>query len=320
MEKLKIAWIHNFSINIKNASGVFMYQLYDNLKNKKEIEIELINIGTILNPFIFALKYFKHRKAIKKFDIVHAQYGSGTGFFVSLLNHNKVLSLRGSDWYVSPYNSLKERLYYKLGNLLTKLSIKKFNQIIVMSERMKYEICKKYPKTKTIVIPDGLNLSKFYPIQNKSNEKYRILFSSVTRGNKVKRYELAEAAYDIFHKRYPNSELVFMTDIPHSDVNMFINSCNVVLLTSTHEGWPNIIKEALACNIPFVSTDVSDLKKIANETDSCFICEPNEDSLAEGLEKAFLNNKKDPMLREIAKKFEIGKISERLVDLYKKLS
>ena len=39
-----------------------------------------------------------------------------------------------------------------------------------------------------------------------------------------------------------------------------MNACDVALLTSIHEGSPQFIKEALACNRPIVSTDVGDVR------------------------------------------------------------
>ncbi|MEA5409980.1 glycosyltransferase [Haloarculaceae archaeon H-GB2-1] len=37
---------------------------------------------------------------------------------------------------------------------------------------------------------------------------------------------------------------------------VWMNAADVLLLTSKREGFPNTVKEALACNLPVVSTDV----------------------------------------------------------------
>jgi glycosyltransferase involved in cell wall biosynthesis len=42
-------------------------------------------------------------------------------------------------------------------------------------------------------------------------------------------------------------------------------------LTSFHEGSPNVIKEAMACNCPIVSTDVGDVKDVIGNTEGCYI-------------------------------------------------
>jgi glycosyltransferase involved in cell wall biosynthesis len=49
-----------------------------------------------------------------------------------------------------------------------------------------------------------------------------------------------------------------MSGVPHERVPWYMNAANAMLLTSTREGSPNTVKEALACNLPVVTTDVGD--------------------------------------------------------------
>lgn len=315
-EKIKIAWLHNFDIQRNPSSGVFMYQLFNSLQSiDTSNQIDLVNIGSINNPLSLIVKFFKYRKIFKDYNILHAQYGSGTGFFTSLFSNTKIISLRGSDWYYSPSRNIKEKFHIWLGCKLTRLSLRRFNRIIVMSERMKVDVNEQFSSLNIDVIPDGIDLNKFYPKPKEQNSVFKVLFSTVDKTNPVKRFDLAQKAFTIFNNKYPNSELVFMTGVPHDNVNNYLNSVDVILLTSTHEGWPNIIKEGLACNIPFVSTDVSDLKKIANNTKSCFICDENAESIAESLEMVLKNGGSED-LRLILGEFDIQFISRKLNDLY----
>ncbi|CAN0573944.1 unnamed protein product [Ectocarpus sp. 12 AP-2014] len=84
-----------------------------------------------------------------------------------------------------------------------------------------------------------------------------------------------------------------MSNIAHEQVCDFMKGMDVLLLTSTHEGWPNVVKEMLALNKPFVSTDVSDLVNIANQTKSCFVCNDDPIELSEALKKSLLAPKED---------------------------
>lgn len=314
----KVAWIHNFNRNPYISSGIWMFKLYDSIKHKEsEIKIDLIDIGNINNPFLLIKKIFKYKRIFKEYDILHAQYGSGTGFFTSLFPNQKLLSLRGSDWYYFKSPNLAERFHSWLSCFLSKRSLNKFKTIIVMSERMKTEINSEFVGLDVRVIPDGIDLNTFYPTEsNKNKLPFRVLFSSVDSNNRIKRYNLAEKAFNIFHEKYPESELVFMHGISHEKVNEFINKADVILLTSVHEGWPNIIKEGMACNVPFVSTDVSDLQNIVRQTNCCIVCKDDPESLAEGIESVYLSDN-EINIRHFTNQFEIQEVTAKLIEIYR---
>jgi len=46
------------------------------------------------------------------------------------------------------------------------------------------------------------------------------------------------------------------------DVPELMASCDVLLVTSVHEGFPNVVLEAMACGTPVATTDYSDVKRI----------------------------------------------------------
>ena len=112
-----------------------------------------------------------------------------------------------------------------------------------------------------------------------------------------------------------------MNNIAHNDVPSFISCSNVIILTSTHEGWPNIIKEGLALNVPFVSSNVSDLKTIAVVEESCTVVDEEKDEflfaskLADGILNAIKNENQD--LRKHTKEMQIDCAIDHIINIYK---
>lgn len=65
-----------------------------------------------------------------------------------------------------------------------------------------------------------------------------------------------------------------------------INSSDFLLLTSFREGSPQVIKEAMACNCPIVSTDVGDIKWVIGNTEGCYLTTFDPKVVAEKLKMA----------------------------------
>lgn len=313
----RVAWVHNFNREVNPSSGIFMYILHDKC-NVKEVDIQLYYVSPSFNPIKFVKQIIDIRRKLKGYDYIHAQYGSATGFLTLFAKGKKILTLRGSDLFKTKVIGLKAKLHITIGNFLTRLSVKFTDNIVVMSDHMKNMVSGINRRAEISVIPDGIDLTKFKEddlIGRK--EPFRVLFSSVAEYNPVKRYQLAKEAFDKFNKRVEESELVIMTGVTHDMVVEFINSVDVVLLTSTHEGWPNIIKECLACNIPFVSTNVSDLEYIANKTKKCFVTGDSSDEISDALLDVWKQKDNKEDLRKYVLDMDIDVIANRIIELYK---
>lgn len=312
MQGKRVLWLHNWE-NKVGKGGVWMFNQYEYF----ESNVDLYYLDNLRNPLKLIKHYIKLRKLAKKYDVLHAQYGSAVGFITSLLPGSKVITLRGSDWYSPIEKSFINKLRTRIGNSLTRKSLNRFDSIIVVSERMKSDVLKTYSKASNIyVLPTPIDLKKFYPIEIKRNStRKKIMFATVDINNKLKRYDLAKESFSMLEQQLPDIEFVVMNNIPHNKVNNFINGVDLILLTSTYEGWPNVIKETLACNVPFVATDVSDLKLFANQTKSCFVCSDSPKELAEKMKESLSFNKKEN-LRNLILPFNIDSFVYSLYKVY----
>lgn len=71
--------------------------------------------------------------------------------------------------------------------------------------------------------------------------------------------------------------------IDHDLIHFYINACDVVLLTSEFESSPMIVKEALCCKVPVVSTELGDVRDLFGDLRGCFICQPEPNQIASAL-------------------------------------
>ena len=77
-----------------------------------------------------------------------------------------------------------------------------------------------------------------------------------------------------------NMKLVVPYPVDPEKMPLYMNACDTLLLTSLHEGSPNVIKEALACNLPVVSVAVGDVPNLLEDIEGCFICNYSPEDIA----------------------------------------
>ena len=145
-----------------------------------------------------------------------------------------------------------------------------------------------------------------------------ILFNALNLKNPIKRFPLAKAAFEMANARRGDLEMRVAHDLPHAMLPLYAAACDVILCTSETEGWPNSVKEALACNVPFVSTDVSDLREIARQEPTCRVCAPDAAALAGGI-CAALETAGSSELRKYVAPMSLEATSNRLVGIYESL-
>jgi len=281
------------------------------IKNDVDLEYFVIKESGISG---YVKNILKLRSILKKKrrDIVHAHYSYSC--FVSGLADRKskiVASLMGSDL---ESNHIIERIIINVFALI------RWNGVIVKSERMLKKITN---KSKAYVIPNGVDLSEFHPMPAKKakqilnwNDKKHIIFVTSDINRKVKNYDLAKRAFDLIRKH--DVELNIVSNIESRLMVYYYNAADLLLLTSRHEGSPNVIKEAMACNLPIVSTDVGDVSHVISNTAGCYISSFEPEDIAEKIILALeFNNKTNG--RENIQHLEINKIARRIINVYREI-
>jgi glycosyltransferase involved in cell wall biosynthesis len=141
------------------------------------------------------------------------------------------------------------------------------------------------------ILLNGVDLSRFTPIDRAkarsmlgwSQEGRVALFVATQPTVPLKRHWLAVAAVGRARSSLADLRLETASGISPDRMPLLMSAADCLLHTSASEGSPNVVKEAMACNLPVVATDVGDVTQLLRDVRPSRVCEPDESVLAEAL-------------------------------------
>lgn len=239
-----------------------------------------------------------------KYDLIHANSGLTAPAAVLQPRLPTVVSLWGTD------------LMGRYGPI-TKMFSERCDSVIVMSEEMA-----DYFDGDCHVIPHGVDLDRFDTMPQApaletldwSPDAHHVLFP-YPRNREVKDFPRAERIVAETRRQVDSDvELHTVSGVPHEEMPIYMNAADVLLLTSKREGSPNSVKEALACNLPVVSTPVGDVpQRLAGVSPS--VVDDTDAALVEGVVDVLTRGRRSNG-REHADDVSIDWMADRLIDVY----
>lgn len=193
------------------------------------------------------------------------------------------------------HSKLKTRLIAKACAILSNFIP---NEVVYVARRsQKIHECLGYNMQLSTVIPNGYDLSVFYPdnearneIRNEFELGGELIFGMVARFDPFKDHDNLLKAFSLFKaKGFPFKLLLVGTNMTldnqelmslihkeglvnnvvclgqRNDIPKIMNALDIHVLSSNSEAFPNVLCEAMACGTPCVSTNVGDASLIIDK-------------------------------------------------------
>lgn len=273
----------------------------------------------------------------------------------------KVCTLHGMplDWVKINYSSLN-RFISPVYKHIEKDIINEVDKITTAGPYTKMRLMKRYPdlnlNDKIISIPSGTDIDKFKPM-NKEELKAELgindfneIIIFVGRIAEIKNIQLLLKSYSLiknrlkkpvliivgrgekdknikdFAKKLGLGDVIFTGDLSSDNVVKFMNCANVLALMSWFEASPTVVREAISCGIPVVTTNVGDVKNIiTNPYLGEIVNSYDEKDYAEALINVINLTKESPdKVRDECRKlacenFSFEHVASEFVSIYKEL-
>ena len=284
------------------------------------IDVEMLVLRNRYRKLIYpkAILQLRQRLASGSVDLVHAHYG-----FVGMVARTQwkvpvVVTYHGSD-ILGWINSRGER--ESLGALIAgagRMLARCIDAAIVQSD----EMAGRLHKSNVYIIPHEVDLKVFQPTEREQArrvlglelyKKYLLFAANPKVG--VKRFSLAKAVAERLTAQDPSAELLVVSKETQQRLALYMSACDVLIFPSYQEGSPNIVKQAMACNLPIVSTDVGDVRQVVGTTKDCYVCNPSVPEFTARINEILVHrNRTDG--REHIRHLESSSVAQKVIEVY----
>lgn len=239
------------------------------------------------------------------YDLVHANYGLIAPFALAQPTRPVVLTLWGTD-LMSDRRWLSE---------VSRFGARHADAVVLPSGAMAADL--PYDHS---VIPFGIDTEKFRPIPRaEARERVgwdpdgRYVLFPYKPGRPEKDYPRAR---EIVQRLDVEAELKQIADVPYELMPYYLSASDALLITSTRESGPMVVKEAASCNVPVVSTDVGFVRRTLSDVEPSTVSD-SDDRLVSALETIIRDGERSNG-REAVDGLSLDTMGERLVDVYQR--
>ena len=269
----------------------------------------------------YALTLRELHRRLDSCDVVHAHYGFA-GWLGRLQRRRPlVVSFMGSDLLGTPGADGSLTRASSIEVAANRRFASMADQVIVKSRELGDVIS----SVNCHVVPNGVDVEEFSPIERRiactrlgwDPEVTRVLFAG-NPGDPRKGFALASEAIEKLRITSGRAvEIAVLHKVKAHDVANYMNACDAMIMTSLWEGSPNVVKEAMACNLPVASVPVGDVDFLFDGAAGYSVVGRVADELAVALDDALRNQEPvEGRTALMAKGLDSESVAHKLADIY----
>jgi teichuronic acid biosynthesis glycosyltransferase TuaC len=255
------------------------------------------------------------------YDVVHAYYGLMGVIGRLQVRAPLVISYTGSDVQgdrdllggIPRSSAIQARAYRGAARLADATTTRTAQMEVLLPS-----VC----RARNHVIPAGVDLDRFALLSREEararlgwdpNEPTVIFAADPERS--VKNFPLARAAFECLRQRVPTARLRVAAKLPITDIPVWMSAADALILTSQAEGSPNVIKEAMAAELPAVATPVGDVPERMRGVPGCYVRPPDPVALGAALADA-IEHGRTPAARQAVAHLDRRRTIQHIIEVY----
>ena len=304
------------------AFGSFVRTQAESLR-RAGVTVEVLVLQGRFRKLIYPKGAFELRQRLKRggFDLVHAHY-SYVGMVARTQWHVPVVvTFHGDDLL----GTIDERGGTTAASRLIAVAGRNLARYVDASIVQTQQMFDTIPKGNAFIIPHEVDFEVFKPsdrhqartLLGLADHKKYLLFAANPR-IPVKNFPLALSVAKELTRRDPAVELLVVYKEVQERLALYMSACDVLVFPSYQEGSPNIVKQAMACNLPIVATDVGDIRQIIGDCRECYICAPRVDQFAARISRVLLTCNRSNGRRHV-RHLDASIISRKVVAVYEEV-
>jgi teichuronic acid biosynthesis glycosyltransferase TuaC len=286
------------------------------------VEVDVIYVRGYrgFSAYVEAARRLPRAARAHPYDLVHVHYGHTAAASVAVRRRPLVISFCGGDLLGEPREdglTRKSRAEVAVFRQVARIATSTITKSREMEEALPVGL-----RARNHVLPNGVDMEAFSPRPRGEaraelgwgGEDKVILFLGNPEDPR-KNAALARRAAEIVSRDDPSARLEIAWGVGAGQVPTLMNAADCLVFPSLSEGSPNVIKEAMACALPIVSTPVGDVEERLGGVANCYVRPATEQDFAPALGQALAAGRA-PQARVAVERLGIDSVAERLTSIY----